>query len=353
MADDTENATMSADAADAGVISRTRAHHHGGGFRNPWPGSTPHGIGDFLRWRLTERRDTPRRPDPLPAAFPIVAPSFPSPRAAEDAIVVSWVGHSSFLLQIGGMNVLLDPVWSERASPVRFAGPRRHVAPGFAMEALPPVDLVLLSHDHYDHLDEPTVRRLIVEHPGARWIAPLGVGRWLARRGARVAAELDWWEHTTVDQLEITCTPAQHFSGRGLTSRDSTLWCGWVVRTGAEPGARAVFVAGDTAAHPEFGVIGRELGPFDAALLPIGAYDPRWFMRAVHMDPDDAVAAYTALRGAWPDHRMLFVGMHWGTFKLTDEPLDEPPRLTREAWARAGYPESDLWIPRHGETRVA
>jgi N-acyl-phosphatidylethanolamine-hydrolysing phospholipase D len=338
-------------------VTQDRAHAvPGKGFRNPWPGAAPHGFGEFLRWALSERRQRPRRPDPPASSFPRTTPSFPTPRAAHDAIVATWIGHSSFLLQIGGMNVLLDPVWSERASPVSFAGPRRHTAPGFPIDALPPVDIVLLSHDHYDHLDEPTVKQLLRAHPESRWVAPLRVGRWLARRGANVAAELDWWERADVDTLEITATPAQHFSGRSLTGRNSTLWAGWSIRVRDDDASSsgrtpAVFVAGDTGAHPEFGAIARALGPFDAAFLPIGAYDPRWFMRPVHMDPEDAVAAYEDISGENGERALTFVAMHWGTCRLTDEPLDEPPRRARAVWERAGLDPALLWIPAFGESR--
>jgi N-acyl-phosphatidylethanolamine-hydrolysing phospholipase D len=150
-----------------------------------------------------------------------------------------------------------------------------------------------------------------------------------------------------VRDLDLTCTPAQHFSGRRLGNRDSTLWCGWVIRAGD----RAIYFAGDTGRHPEFGAIARTLGPFDAVLLPIGAYEPRWFMRPVHMDPAEAVEAYREIAAPHDERSPLFVAMHWGTFVLTDEPVDEPPRLTREHWARAELPDELLWIPRHGETR--
>jgi N-acyl-phosphatidylethanolamine-hydrolysing phospholipase D len=304
-----------------------------------------------VRWSLSERRQRDRRPDAPPSAFPRATPTFPA-RATADTIVATWVGHSTFLLQIGGMNVLLDPIWSERASPVPFAGPRRHTAPGVAFDALPPIDLVLQSHDHYDHLDEPTVKRLLRAHRHARWLAPLGVGRWLERRGADVERELDWWARADVGPLEITATPAQHFSGRSLTGRNATLWTGWSIRARGEEDAPAVFFAGDTGLHPEFGAIARALGPFDAAFLPIGAYDPRWFMRPVHMDPEDAVAAYEELRAGNGERALTFVAMHWGTFKLTDEPLDEPPVRARGAWERAGLDPERLWIAQHGETRV-
>jgi N-acyl-phosphatidylethanolamine-hydrolysing phospholipase D len=331
---------------DRAILSLMSTHRDPTGrFRNPWPGARPHGLRDFLKWVRTRR--TERRPDPPASIFPAARPEFPTPRAASDDLTVTWVGHSTFLVQIGSMNVLFDPIWSERASPVGFAGPRRFVPPGMEFDSLPPIDLVLLSHDHYDHLDRATVGMLTARHPDAQWMAPLEVGAWLRARGANVIAELDWWQSVRTHDLDITCTPAQHFSGRRPNNRDSTLWCGWTIRAGD----RAIYFAGDTGRHPEFGAITRRLGPFDAAFLPIGAYDPRWFMQPVHMAPEEAVSAYAELAAENADRLCSFVAMHWGTFKLTDEPMDEPPALTRVAWAEAELDPGLLWIPHRGETR--
>ena len=222
------------------------------------------------------------------------------------------------------------------------------VPPGFNFDALPPIDIIVISHDHYDHLDLPTVRRLVRLHSDARWVAPLEVGTWLRRHGAAVAAELDWWQTVRVGTLELGCTPARHGAGRALYNRDHTLWSGWSIRAGE----RAIFFAGDTGRHPEFERITHEFGPFDAAFLPIGAYRPRWFMEPVHMDPTEAVSAYTDIARANGGQQCTFVATHWGTFELADELMDEPPRLTREAWHHAGLDEALLWIPKHGETRT-
>lgn len=338
------------------------AHHRpGGGFRNPGTvGGERHGIGRFLKWVLIDRLTTRRAPDPPASAFPRRTPDFASPRAPRDRLTLTWVGHSTFLLQVGGWNILTDPVWSSRASPVGFAGPRRRTAPGVALEALPPIDLVLLSHDHYDHLDSRTVRHLAAEHPRAKWVAPLGVGDWLRAHGARAVAESDWWGelplHPPADlsmsPLRLTSVPAQHFSGRSLGSRNSTLWCGWTIRTTEH----AVLFAGDTGRHAQWEHIRRRLGPFDLVLMPIGAYEPRWFMQAVHMNPDEAVQCFAEVAGAngvaAGPRGPVMAAMHWGTFKLTDEPLDEPPRRARDAWARAGLPAELLWVLAHGETRA-
>lgn len=300
----------------------------------------------MLRWILVERllRPRPRDPDPYPAT--LATPAFPAPRAAPGSVAFTWVGHSTFLVQIGGRNILTDPMWGARASPATWAGPRRRVRPGIALAELPPIDAVVQSHNHYDHLDAATVRQLGVHHGAARWFVPLGLAPFLRRRGVQHVTELDWWEQRDDHGVTYTCAPAQHFSGRGPTDRNRTLWCSWGVATAD----RRVYFGGDSGLHPDFGVIGARYGPFDAALLPIGAYAPRWFMRPVHMNPEEAVSAYRALAG---EHRApLFVGMHWGTFRLTDEPLDEPPRRLRAAWAEAGLPDELLWVPAHGETRV-
>jgi N-acyl-phosphatidylethanolamine-hydrolysing phospholipase D len=315
---------------------------------NPWPGGTLHGLGGFLKWTLLDRLTNPPPREPVAAVpVPTAAPDFGAPRAAPGTRTITWVGHSSFLIQLGALNVLTDPVWSERASPVSIAGPRRRVPPGIPFDALPPIDAVLISHDHYDHLDDATVRALVARAPGAAWFAPLGVGAWLAARGARNVIERDWWQSAELGDARVTCTPAQHFSGRGPARRNATLWCGWTLRSSSG----TVHFAGDTGYFPEFERVGQETGPFDAVLLPIGAYDPRWFMRPVHMAPEETVRAYLELtRPAPGTHRTLMSAMHFGTFKLTDEPLDEPPRRTRAAWLDAGLEPANLWVPLHGET---
>lgn len=324
-------------------------HRPGGGFHNPWPGARAHGAGDVARW-MAERFRHPPPKNPPASALPRAKPDFSSPRALPETLGITWVGHSTFLVQVGGLNVLTDPMWSARASPVSWAGPRRLVPPGVAMDQLPPVDLVLLSHNHYDHLDVPTVRALARRHPDAQWVTPLGLSDFVRRHGVRLARELDWWAATSIDGTVIGCTPAQHFSARGLGDRGATLWCGWTV---ARAG-RSIYFAGDTAYHPEFSRIGSAFGPFDASLMPIGAYEPRWFMRSVHMNAEEAVHAYRDVSGAHRSHegRRVMVGGHWGTFRLTDEAVDEPPGRAREAWAAAGLPPDDLWVLAHGQTRT-
>ena len=323
-------------------------HRPKGGFRNPWPSAEVHGFKDFLKWSLIERRRNPRRPDPDPASFVRTDPAFTIPRGDPEQLTITWVGHTSFLIQIAGLNVLTDPIWSQRASPVQFVGPQRWVPPAIEFDRLPPIDVVIISHDHYDHLDTNTISRLVERYPAVVWHVPLGLAEFLKRSGARDIIELDWWGENSVAALKLTCVPAQHFSGRTLGRRNQTLWCGWTLRA-AE---RSVLFAGDTALHPEFATISQRCGPFELAILPIGAYEPRWFMGAVHMNPDDCIKAITQLAGAQEGERLLMAAAHWGTFKLTDEPMDEPPALMRELWQAAGFDPTNLWIMRHGETRT-
>jgi N-acyl-phosphatidylethanolamine-hydrolysing phospholipase D len=250
---------------------------------------------------------------------------------------VTWIGHASVLVRLDGVNVLADPMFSQRASPVRFAGPRRQVAPGVPLDALPPVAATVVSHDHYDHADLSTWRVLAAR--GTRFVVPRGMGE-LVRGAGGDAVELSWWESAELAGLRVHCVPAQHFSGRTLTDRNRRLWAGFVV----ERGGRRVYHAGDTGYFAGFAEIAQRLGPIDLAILPIGAYLPREIMARVHMDPEEAVQAALDL-----DARAV-MGMHFGTFDLTDEPLDEPPARFLRAAAQRGL-EGRAFVLDVGETR--
>jgi L-ascorbate metabolism protein UlaG (beta-lactamase superfamily) len=268
-------------------------------------------------------------------------PVFPPPgRVADDRIAATFIGHSTFLLQIGGIRVLTDPIWSQRCSPVFFAGPRRARPPGQHLKALPGVDLLLVTHNHYDHMDLPTLRRV-----RARW-APrvatgLGNAHHLAKADIRSAVELDWWDGIDLAGARVTYVPAQHFSSRGLYDRNKSLWGGFVV----EAAGAVVYFAGDSGYCPHFAEIGRRFPRIDLALLPIGAYEPRWFMRQQHINPEEAVRAHLDL-GA---RRSL--GMHFGTFQLTDEAIDAPVMALREARLQAGLSQDEFDVLGFGETR--
>ena len=324
-------------------------HHDGRRFRNPWPDSEPRGLRDVIRWSLQRRRQS-LPPDPPPETFPLAQSTF-ARRADPSDLSVTWIGHATVLLQLGAINVLTDPMWSERASPVSFAGPRRLVIAGVDLEALPPIDVVLISHNHYDHLDRWTVKTLAGRQPDIQWMAPLGLASTLRRWGAARVRELDWWQDASVStaggQLSVSCVPAQHFSARGLGDRGRSLWCSWVI--GSRD--RRVFFGGDTAYHPEFTSIAERYGPFDLLMLPVGAYEPRWFMRTVHMNPPEAMKAYAELSASNATVPAM-LPIHWGTFRLTDEAMQEPPEWTTRLWREAGHDPAKLWLLRHGETKT-
>ncbi len=325
----------------------TQHHTPSGRFRNPWPDAEVRGWIDVLKWRLVDNRLHPPPPDPDPAVLPRVESAPPLPEPASP-LAATWLGHSTVLVELGGKRVLTDPVWGDRVSPFSWTGPERWVPPPLRLEALPALDLVVLSHNHYDHLDRPTVEWLARERPHLPWIVPLELAATVRKFGVRQVTELDWWQTGEAAGVTVTAVPAQHFSARNLLDRGATLWCGYVLRVGE----RRVYFAGDTGYHPEFAEIGRRVGPFDLALIPIGAYEPRWFMRAVHMNPEDALAAVTDVRSAHPDRPVPYIlPIHWGTYKLTDEPMDEPPRRFRQGWEAAGLELERLWLLAHGERR--
>jgi N-acyl-phosphatidylethanolamine-hydrolysing phospholipase D len=249
---------------------------------------------------------------------------------------------------MGGLNILTDPVFSQRAFPVQWAGPRRIMNPAISISELPPLDVVLLSHSHYDHLDKPAVKAIAKAHPQATWVVPLRLGAYIRGWNVRRVLELDWWDEAMVGKLRVTATPARHFSARRLGDRNKTLWCGFAI----ELAGTRVFFAADTAYHPGFGEVGARCGPFNFVMIPIGAYDPRWFMHVVHADPEEAVQIYRDLVAPHAGTSLpLMLGIHWGTFRLTDEAMDEPPRRTVDRWRAVGLDERCLWIARFGETR--
>ncbi len=327
----------------------SKAHHDpDGGFRNPWPDSRVPGPRALVRM-IRERRGAERRaPTPSRGSFATAASAIVRPCAAASEYTATWIGHSTVLLQMGGLNVITDPVFSERASPVQWAGPKRVMSPALALEELPPIDVVLLSHSHYDHFDKPATQWIAQQYPDATWVVPLGLGAYVQGFGVRYAIELDWWDSIDVRGMSVTATPARHFSARRLGDRNKTLWCGYAIAHG---GRRAYF-AGDTAYHPEFSAIGRHAGPFNLVMMPVGAYDPRWFMHVVHVDPEEALEAFTDIVSSSPATRTpLMLGIHWGTFRLTSEPMEEPPKRTRVRWRELGLDPDRLWIAAFGETR--
>jgi N-acyl-phosphatidylethanolamine-hydrolysing phospholipase D len=254
---------------------------------------------------------------------------------------VTWVGHATLLVQMEHLTFLTDPIWSDTPSPVRFAGPRRFVPPGVAMEDLPAIDFVVISHNHYDHLDLPSLMALAARDPSTRFYVPLGNGPLLLENGIENVEELDWGESREIGGARVHCLPAQHWSKRGIGDDNAALWSSWAV-TGAQ---RRFFFAGDTGYFAGFEEIGEAFGGFDLAAVPIGAYEPQEMMRASHLNPEEAIRAALDLKTT----RAL--AMHYGTFDLSDEPLHEPPRRFREAAGTNGLGTERAWVMRIGETR--
>jgi L-ascorbate metabolism protein UlaG (beta-lactamase superfamily) len=287
-----------------------RFHNHQSGWQSE---------GSFLKWQMN--RDAGPWPEWIEAA-----PGPPPLQRVDDGrIRVTWVNHATMLVQMDGVNILTDPIWSERCSPVSFAGPKRHRPPGLRFEELPPIDAVLVSHNHYDHMDLPTLRRL----SGARIVAPLGNAALLDRHGVGGATDLDWWEDRTLsDRVRVTLVPAQHFCARAISDRNATLWGGFVI---SGPSGHAYF-AGDTGWGKHFGEIGERFGEVRVAMLPIGAYLPRWFMKPAHISPAEAVDVHLEL-GA-----KTSIAMHFGTFRLGDDGWREPVDDLRAAVAENNVP---------------
>ena len=326
-------------------------HHRNGGFQNNYLDFAPRGLAELLRWRWAALRDglPPRAAAPTPRVDPDLAFIGANARAGADMQpAVTWIGHATVLAQLGGLNVLTDPVFSQRASPVSFAGPVRAQPPGLTLEQLPRIDLVVVSHNHYDHCDAPSLQALNAQAGGPPlFLVPLGLKRWMGTIGIENTVELDWWQSHRVGEVEFVMTPVQHWSGRALNDRMATLWGGWAMFARDAH----LFFAGDTGYSPDFSDIARRFAPrqggrgFDIALIPVGAYEPRWFMKEQHVDPDESVRMHRDLRAT----RSL--GIHWGTFELTDEALDEPPRALARAMARAAISDDEFFLLALGQTR--
>ena len=294
-------------------------HFDGVRFFNPDSPTTDKSFSELLRWRMTGKRAVWDRPAPVPQAVP---------DARVDGLRVTMVGHATVLIQAAGQNMLVDPLWSERASPVGFAGPIRANAPGIAFAKLPKIDVVLLTHNHYDHLDMASMTRLWDEHAPVV-IAPLGNDGVIGRKVPRIRVETrDWGGSVPLKDGLVHVHPANHWSGRGATDRRMALWGGFIVETSAG----SIYVAGDTGYGNGriFHEVKRRWPSLDVAILPLGAYEPRWFMKAQHVDPDEAVQIMldTGARQA--------LGVHWGTFALADEARLAPREALHASLARRG-----------------
>lgn len=281
-------------------------HFDGSKFINPGNVGTHH-YGDVLKWWLSgndkgywEKHTNGEIDQHVP-------------KQDSNQHSITFINHATFLLQIDGLNILTDPIWSDRASPYQWIGPKRMRSPGIAFEDLPPIDTVLISHNHYDHLDIHAVKRLRENHD-PQFVVPLGVEKFLQKHGVEKTIHLDWWEEAQTEQnLGLTSVPARHFSGRGLFDRNKTLWCGYVLHTSLGN----IYFAGDSGYGDFFKEIGHRFGPMHTSMIPIGAYKPRWFMAPIHMSPEEAVLAHRDVQS------QQSIAMHFGTFPMADDGMFE------------------------------
>lgn len=301
----------------------------------------------MLRWKLGwgPREARPPVPNDFPAEK--LSPVPPDLKRIQEPdperIQLTWIGHSTFLIQHGRRNILTDPIFGDCQTPFPGLQLRRRTPPGLALNQLPPIHDVLISHCHYEHLDAPTVTRLSRAESAPRFWLPSSLGGWFRRKRIWRFQELAWWQSASLtDEMEIHSVPAQHFAARGPFDRDRTHWCGWVLRSAR----RTIYFAGDTGYYPGFRQIGERFGGIDLALIPIGAYRPRWLMQPVHVDPFEAVQIHRDVRARFS------VAGHWGTFPLTDEPPGEPPALLQTALAEQHLSSGDFRVLRPGETIV-
>jgi len=317
-------------AKDIETLVLERAHHTNPGFRNPWMAEERvGGILRLLEWKISPnpfRKEKRQRP-----YFPVTKPDVAAILKAEDS--VTYLGHATLWIRVNGQNILTDPVFGDI---VYFID--RYTPFPLQPEELPPMQVILISHSHYDHLDKDSIRKI---GTGPLYLTPLGYREWFedVLPGAKVI-ELDWFQKYTIHGVTYRLLPAQHWTKRTPWDTNRRLWGSWLV----ESANRKVFFAGDSGYFPGFAEIGRKFGPLDAALLPIGAYEPRWFMSVYHIDPDEAVAAYQDLRAR------VLIPQQWGVFDLTDEPMDRPPRDYRRAAEKAGLTLQQAPLLPHGGT---
>lgn len=303
-------------------------HFNGKTFINP-TGQKAKGLSDVLKWMLKRDQGSWK--------YSYETTVGPKPVDSSTELLITFVNHSTFLIQWNNLNILTDPVWSERCSPFSFAGPRRMRPPGINFDDLPPIDAILLSHNHYDHLDLNTVKKLHKLYQPV-FIVPLGVEKLLKLHEIDNCVSLDWWQSTSIG-LKITATPAQHFSSRGMFDRDKTLWCGFTLTDGHQK----LYFAGDSGYGPFFKEIGKKEGPMDVSLIPIGAYEPKWFMSPIHVSPKQAINIHEDVKSKQS------IAMHFGTFSLADDGQGKAEEDLIIALDKANVPQTDFRIPEEGE----
>ena len=291
---------------------------------------------EFWKWRKESKK-------PEPISFPLAKndPQFLKDNKTKKTL--TWIGHASFLLQIDGVNILTDPHLTKRASPFSIAGPMRTTPPGLSIKDLPNIDFIVISHNHYDHLDRDTIQQIVrkQKHNQPTIFVPLKLKKLLRGFGAKNVQELGWWDSTSFKNLKIYSVPVQHWSNR-LFNTNKTLWCGWVIES---PNFK-IFFCGDTGYSKDFINIGKKFGYMDLSLLPIGAYAPRWFMKDHHCNVEEAIQIHKDIQSK------KSIAMHWGTFQLTDEPMDEPPKLLKSLSSENNLSSEEFIVMQHGETKI-
>lgn len=342
-----------------------KKHHTTTGFTNNYGPAGGKPLGELLRWtREASKQGLPKPPSQLVngyTGFKVIKPNvqqlvsyteqFRTAFAANPSdagpVTITFIGHATVLVQMAGLNILTDPHFGERASPVSFAGPKRMVPLPVQLEELPRIDLVLLSHNHYDHLDTGTINRLKKQEGGEPlFLIPIGLESWFKSAGVSRFQSYDWWDHRELGNLrrdlQAHFVPAQHWSTRSPFDRNASLWGGWVL----EYKGFKFYFAGDTGYSRDFADIAAKFGAFDLSLIPIGAYEPRWFMKDQHVNPDEAVQIHRDVKSKFS------IGVHWGSFDLTDESLDQPLIDLRDALQRAGVPSREFQAFEHGQQRT-
>lgn len=320
-----------------------KSHHRPDGFVNSDGTIVSKPMEDLIRWyRERFGQSLPPPPGEFRAnyeAFP-VTPFDSKQVSALGPSTATWLGHATVLIRHAGMTVITDPHLSLRAFPVQWAGPNRKVRSPARVEDLPAIDVVMISHNHYDHMDYGTLMDIAARNPKAQFLVPLGVEVTLKSWGIQNVKALDWWDSATVGSSQFYLVPAYHWSARTLTDRNASLWGGWVMH---HPTFR-FFFSGDTGYSSDFKEIGRLLGPFDLSAIAVGAYEPRWFMKAQHINPDEAAQIHKDTR------TRQTLGIHWGTFELTDEPLDQPIGDVEKARKTHKLTENEFRVVNHGES---
>lgn len=327
----------------------SKKHHRPDGFNNNYIDNWRPDQPSFFAWQRS--RFTTELAPQDPTRVRVTAPDLAYLKANRTDVTVTWLGHSTALWQLGGLNILTDPHFSERASPLTFAGPKREVGLPVQLTSLPRIDLVLISHNHYDHLDAKTVQSLSRQPGGSPlFIVPLGLDLWMRNQGITRVQRMDWWENLRVQSIsgEVTIhfVPAQHWSSRNPWDRNATLWGGFVAQAQVNQARYSMFYSGDTGYSKDFADIGAKFGGFDFSQIAVGCYLPRWFMRDQHINEEEAVQIHMDVKSK------LSMGVHWGTFRLCDDPVDAPIDELPKALEKLGVAEDAFVLFALGETRV-